>query len=159
MVHNVVVNNVTITKTSTNSDSITDQDTNYMTVTDKSDPIPSSPSTSKTTLNNKPIKINTEENDDLKYPLGGFEEVEILPERPLQLLRPDAVEHKKLELVEENVRHLHYMKGGVAVVAVVGKFHSGKSFLLNQLMGKDDGFGIGPTVRPHTMGIWMWGNV
>lgn len=62
-------------------------------------------------------------------------------------------------LVEENVKHLHYIDGPVAVVAVVGKFHSGKSFLLNQLMGKQSGFGIGPSVQPHTMGIWMWGKV
>ena len=43
------------------------------------------------------------------------------------------------------------------MVAVVGKFHSGKSFLMNQLMGKSTGFGIGPSVQPKTMGIWMWG--
>ena len=42
-------------------------------------------------------------------------------------------------------------------MAVVGKFHSGKSFLMNQLMGKSNGFGVGPDVRPKTMGIWMWG--
>ncbi|KAM7304888.1 hypothetical protein ISCGN_014788 [Ixodes scapularis] len=51
------------------------------------------------------------------------------------------------------------IEGPVATIAVVGKFHSGKSFLMNQLMGKTKGFGIGPTVRPETMGIWMWGQV
>ena len=66
---------------------------------------------------------------------------------------------RKLVLVEENVKHLHYIKGSVVVVVVVGKFHSGKSFLFNQLMGKQHGFGIGPSVRPQTMGIWMWGKV
>ena len=99
--------------------------------------------------------------DNTEYPSSfkNTEEFQVLPERPLQLVKPDPVEHKKLVIVEENVRHLHYLKGAVAVVAVVGKFHSGKSFLLNQLMGKPDGFGIGPTVRPQTMGIWMWGKV
>ncbi len=99
--------------------------------------------------------------DNSEYPSSfkSSEEFQVLPERPLQLVKPDPVEHKKLVIVEENVRHLHYLKGAVAVVAVVGKFHSGKSFLLNQLMGKPDGFGIGPTVRPQTMGIWMWGKV
>lgn len=82
-----------------------------------------------------------------------------LPDKPVQLIRPDPVEHLKLEIVEENVRHLHHINSAVAVVAVVGKFHSGKSFLLNQLMGKQEGFGIGPYVRPQTMGIWMWGKV
>ena len=82
-----------------------------------------------------------------------------LPDKPIQLVRPDPTEHLKLEIVEENVRHLHHINSAVAVVAVVGKFHSGKSFLLNQLMGKQEGFGIGPYVRPQTMGIWMWGKV
>ena len=85
--------------------------------------------------------------------------VDFLPDRPIQLLRPDPVRHLKLEIVERNVQHLHHIKTAVAVVAVVGKFHSGKSFLLNQLMGKQEGFGVGPYVRPQTMGIWMWGKV
>ena len=82
-----------------------------------------------------------------------------MPDRPLQLVRPDPVHHRNLELVPENVKRLHHVNKAVAVVAVVGKFHSGKSFLLNQLMGKQEGFGVGPTVRPKTMGIWMWGKV
>ena len=81
------------------------------------------------------------------------------PDRPIQLLRPDPTHHRKLEVVERNVQYLHRIDTAVAVVAVVGKFHSGKSFLLNQLMGKTDGFGVGPSVRPQTMGIWMWGKV
>ena len=87
------------------------------------------------------------------------DEREPLPDKPLQLVRPDPLLHKRLVLVEENVKHLHFIKGAVAVVVVVGKFHSGKSFLLNQLMGKQKGFGIGPSVKPQTMGIWMWGKV
>ena len=82
-----------------------------------------------------------------------------LVDRPLQLVRPDLTHHQHLEIVTENLQLLHHVDNAVAVVAVVGKFHTGKSFLLNQLMGKKDGFGIGPTVRPQTMGIWMWGKV
>ena len=81
------------------------------------------------------------------------------PDKPIQLLRPDPTHHRKLEVVERNVKYLHRIDTAVAVVAVVGKFHSGKSFLLNQLMGKTNGFGVGPSVRPQTMGIWMWGKV
>ena len=84
---------------------------------------------------------------------------EPLPDRPIQLLRPDPTHHRRLEVVERNIKHLHRINTAVAVVAVVGKFHSGKSFLLNQLMGKKNGFGVGPSVRPQTMGIWMWGKV
>ena len=111
---------------------------------------------------NKPGHVtssNTKDSNDLEFPISGSDDFKALPDRPIQLVRPDPNHHKKLEVIEENMRHLHYITNGVAVVAVVGKFHSGKSFLLNQLMGKYDGFGIGPTVRPHTMGIWMWGKV
>ncbi|XP_031565024.1 guanylate-binding protein 5-like, partial [Actinia tenebrosa] len=78
-------------------------------------------------------------------------------DRPVQLVYPDKGSHKKLVLHEENIKFLQYIQEPVATVAVVGKFHTGKSFLLNQLMGKKAGFGVGPYVRPETMGIWMWG--
>lgn len=81
------------------------------------------------------------------------------PDHPIQLIRPDPLEHRNLEIIGSNVKYLHHLNTTVAVVAVVGKFHSGKSFLLNQLMGKQEGFGIGPSVNPQTMGIWMWGKV
>lgn len=83
----------------------------------------------------------------------------MLPDYPIQLVRPDPVHHRHLEIIEANVKYLHHINSAVALVAVVGKYHSGKSFLLNQLMRKQRGFGIGPTVRPETMGIWMWGKV
>ncbi len=82
-----------------------------------------------------------------------------LPDHPIQLVRPDAVHHQRLEIVSSNVKYLYHIDSAIAVVAVVGKYHSGKSFLLNQLMRKQRGFGIGPTVKPETMGIWMWGKV
>lgn len=82
-----------------------------------------------------------------------------LPDYPIQLVRPDPVEHRKLEILGSSIRYLQSINSSVAVVAVVGKYHSGKSFLLNQLMGKQQGFGIGPFVKPQTMGIWMWGKV
>ena len=103
--------------------------------------------------------LHAKDSNGLEFPISGSDDFKALPDHPIQLVRPDPNHHKKLEVIEKNMRHLHYITNGVAVVAVVGKFHSGKSFLLNQLMGKYDGFGIGPTVRPHTMGIWMWGKV
>lgn len=75
---------------------------------------------------------------------------------PIQIVKPSN-DHKKLILDEENIKAISKIKGPVATIGVVGKFHSGKSFLMNQLMGKTKGFGIGPSVRPETMGIWMWG--
>ena len=34
---------------------------------------------------------------------------------------------------------------------------TGKSFLLNRLLGLQDGFEIGPSVNPCTKGLWIWG--
>ena len=111
-----------------------------------------SPPTSPPTTTTHQQTLSTHDNSDSKY-------FDALPDKPVQLVRPDPLQHLGLEIVDENVRHLHHIKTAVAVVAVVGKFHSGKSFLLNQLMQKQEGFGIGPYVRPQTMGIWMWGKV
>lgn len=48
--------------------------------------------------------------------------------------------------------------GKIAVVAVAGMYRTGKSYLLNRmLLGRSDGFGVGPTINPCTKGLWMWG--
>ncbi|XP_059122343.1 guanylate-binding protein 1-like [Peromyscus eremicus] len=44
----------------------------------------------------------------------------------------------------------------VVVVAIVGLYRTGKSYLMNKLAGKKTGFSLGSTVQSHTKGIWMW---
>ncbi|XP_074076967.1 guanylate-binding protein 2-like [Macrotis lagotis] len=55
----------------------------------------------------------------------------------------------------------------VVVVAIVGLYQTGKSYLMNKLAGKKSdicnqpsngvyGFSFGSTVQSHTKGIWMW---
>ncbi|KAL4662759.1 hypothetical protein H8957_014344 [Semnopithecus entellus] len=44
----------------------------------------------------------------------------------------------------------------VVVVAIVGLYRTGKSYLMNKLAGKNMGFSMGSTVESHTKGIWMW---
>ncbi|XP_075462608.1 guanylate-binding protein 1-like isoform X2 [Ascaphus truei] len=44
----------------------------------------------------------------------------------------------------------------VVVVAIVGKYRTGKSYLMNKLAGHSDGFALGSTVQSKTKGIWMW---
>ena len=118
-------------------------------------------SANKTEATEKDIPLHAgTKTSQFATPLNDGEKDSLPPlDRPLQLVRPDLQHHQHLEIVTENLQLLHRVDNAVAVVAVVGKFHTGKSFLLNQLMGKKDGFGIGPTVRPQTMGIWMWGKV
>ncbi|KAM8998763.1 guanylate-binding protein 6 isoform X3 [Sarcophilus harrisii] len=44
----------------------------------------------------------------------------------------------------------------VVVVAIVGLYRTGKSYLMNKLAGKNSGFSLGSTVQSETKGIWMW---
>nr|XP_015107716.1 guanylate-binding protein 7-like [Vicugna pacos] len=44
----------------------------------------------------------------------------------------------------------------VVVVAIVGPYRMGKSYLMNRLVGQNHGFFLGSTVRSETKGIWMW---
>lgn len=48
----------------------------------------------------------------------------------------------------------------VGIIAVAGKYRTGKSFLLNRILlnktGYDAGFGVGPTINPCTKGLWIW---
>lgn len=44
----------------------------------------------------------------------------------------------------------------VTVICIVGPYRTGKSYLLNRLMGRNNGFPLGPTLQAKTKGIWMW---
>lgn len=46
----------------------------------------------------------------------------------------------------------------VGVIAVAGKYRTGKSFLLNRVIidTRSGGFGVGPTINPCTKGLWVW---
>ncbi len=75
------------------------------------------------------------------------------------LVRP-APDHLSLLVVDEGIAALEAMTGPVAPVVVIGPYRSGKSFLLNQLLGVgcDEGFGVGHTRETQTKGIWVWGS-
>ncbi|XP_004635828.1 guanylate-binding protein 5-like [Octodon degus] len=44
----------------------------------------------------------------------------------------------------------------LVVVAIVGPYRTGKSYLMNKLAAKENGFSVSSTVQSHTKGIWMW---
>ena len=90
---------------------------------------------------------------------------------PLQLVRV-APDGRGFELGEEALRVLRSIRGPVAVAAVAGRARQGKSSLLNGLLrtanaasakksgssaGGGGGFEVGPTTRPTTKGLWIWG--
>ena len=47
----------------------------------------------------------------------------------------------------------------IGIVSLVGKYRTGKSFLLNRVLIEKKslkGFDVGPTIKPCTKGIWLW---
>ncbi|KAF2076371.1 hypothetical protein CYY_002328 [Polysphondylium violaceum] len=76
--------------------------------------------------------------------------------QPIQLIYPDK-DHQRLLINETSMNILNSLIDyDLSILGVVGTFHSGKSFLLNQLLDTTDRFTVGPTVHPETMGIWVW---
>ncbi|XP_067419843.1 guanylate-binding protein 1-like [Emydura macquarii macquarii] len=64
---------------------------------------------------------------------------------------------RELQLNQGALALLQSVRQPVVVVAIVGLYRTGKSYLLNRLAGKDrGGFSLGSTVQSHTKGIWMW---
>ncbi|KAJ7304021.1 hypothetical protein JRQ81_011540 [Phrynocephalus forsythii] len=64
---------------------------------------------------------------------------------------------KKLQVNQEALGILQNIQQAVVVVAIVGLYRTGKSYLMNKLAGKDKGgFSLGATIQANTKGIWMW---
>ncbi|GMH32246.1 hypothetical protein BSKO_00080 [Bryopsis sp. KO-2023] len=76
-------------------------------------------------------------------------------ESPLELIRYDAAS-QTFSLGEEALAVLRSIEGPVGVVTVCGRAREGKSFVLNQLLGRNNGFHVASTHRPCTKGLWMW---
>ncbi|XP_034356131.1 guanylate-binding protein 2-like [Arvicanthis niloticus] len=62
----------------------------------------------------------------------------------------------RLVINQESLSILSAITQPVVVVAIVGLYRTGKSYLMNKLAGKRSGFSLGSTVQSHTKGIWMW---
>ncbi|XP_023576068.1 guanylate-binding protein 1-like [Octodon degus] len=62
----------------------------------------------------------------------------------------------QLKVNQEALEILSAISQPVVVVAIVGLYRTGKSYLMNKLAGKKKGFFVGSTVQSHTKGIWMW---
>ncbi|XP_036372460.1 guanylate-binding protein 1-like [Megalops cyprinoides] len=62
----------------------------------------------------------------------------------------------ELQVNQEALNILSSIKQPVVVVAIVGMYRTGKSYLMNRLTGKRTGFSLGSTIQSETKGIWMW---
>ncbi|KAL3643470.1 hypothetical protein CASFOL_014285 [Castilleja foliolosa] len=76
------------------------------------------------------------------------------PARPIRLVYCD--EKGRFHMDPEAVALLQLVKQPVGVVSVCGRARQGKSFILNQLLGRSSGFQVASTHRPCTKGLWLW---
>nr|XP_028598184.1 guanylate-binding protein 1-like isoform X2 [Podarcis muralis] len=75
-------------------------------------------------------------------------------EEPMCLIENNPKE--QLRVNQEALKILQSIQQPVVVVAIVGLYRTGKSYLMNKLAGKKKGFSLGATIQAQTMGIWMW---
>ncbi|XP_032832113.1 guanylate-binding protein 2-like [Petromyzon marinus] len=76
-------------------------------------------------------------------------------QRPRALLVTEAASGA-MRLVEETAALVARAEKPAVVVAIAGRYRTGKSFLMNKLAGKHSGFELGNTVQSKTKGIWVW---
>ncbi|CAD8144554.1 unnamed protein product [Paramecium octaurelia] len=79
--------------------------------------------------------------------------------RAIQLIAIEP-QTKKLVLCQEAVQIIKSFNDkckNFAVIVVVGKYRTGKSYLINQLLLQQSrGFEVGSTINACTKGLWMW---
>ncbi|XP_067283891.1 guanylate-binding protein 4-like isoform X1 [Pseudorasbora parva] len=68
----------------------------------------------------------------------------------------DTESDGKLCVQQSALQILQQIQQPVVVLAVVGLYRTGKSYLMNRLAGKQTGFALGSTIESKTKGIWMW---
>ncbi|XP_073491710.1 guanylate-binding protein 6-like isoform X2 [Aquarana catesbeiana] len=78
----------------------------------------------------------------------------ITMEAPIRLI--EHTENDKLVVNQKAINILSKSNQPVVVVAIVGMYRTGKSYLMNKLAGAQSGFDVGSTVQAQTKGIWMW---
>ena len=76
-----------------------------------------------------------------------------VPGRPIQLI---SQEGGKFTINNEALDILKHMNGSIAICSVVGPYRTGKSYILNLLLNRPNGFVLGETLKSCTRGIWMW---
>ncbi|KAJ8333219.1 hypothetical protein SKAU_G00421150 [Synaphobranchus kaupii] len=78
----------------------------------------------------------------------------VIMAEPVCLIEKDK--DGNLGILPQAVEILKQIDQPVVVVAVVGPYRAGKSYLMNKLAGKRKGFALGACIQPKTKGIWMW---
>ncbi|XP_045197372.2 guanylate-binding protein 1-like isoform X2 [Mercenaria mercenaria] len=81
-----------------------------------------------------------------------MESLEIF-EKPIELI---SAKDGNFKIVEDTVRNLEKIESPLNVVAIAGLYRTGKSYLMNRLAGKTNGFILGSSIESTTKGIWAW---
>ena len=72
------------------------------------------------------------------------------------------VQSSQFKINPDAMEFLQAIKTKVGVIAVCGKYRTGKSYLMNKLFldceteTQSTGFTVGPTINPCTKGLWIW---
>ena len=74
---------------------------------------------------------------------------------PVQLIEtgPNGDELILIKKVLESIKN---ETRPVVVITIIGTQRTGKSYLMNRLMGRSDGFPLGSTMTAKTKGFWIW---
>ncbi|KAG7458965.1 hypothetical protein MATL_G00226230 [Megalops atlanticus] len=104
--------------------------------------VPSTSSQAAPTSSSNPLPVSVVKTDTMEM------------EQPLCLIQ--CATTNQLQVNQEALKILSSFEQPVVVVSVVGKYRTGKSYLMNKLAGKTTGFPLGSTVQSKTKGIWMW---
>ncbi|XP_038623250.1 guanylate-binding protein 1-like [Tachyglossus aculeatus] len=78
-----------------------------------------------------------------------------LPMQAPMCLVENSSNHQ-LDVNPEALAILSRITQPVVVVAIVGMYRTGKSYLMNKLARQRKGFTLGSTIQSQTKGIWMW---
>ena len=57
---------------------------------------------------------------------------------------------------EEAARRISTIQGKIAVLGIAGAYRSGKSYLVNKMIGREKSFVVGHSIRSCTRGIWCY---
>ena len=76
-----------------------------------------------------------------------------VPGAPIQLI---SQENEKFRINNQALDILKSLNGSIAICSVVGPYRTGKSYILNLLLNRPNGFVLGAKLVSCTRGIWMW---
>ena len=110
-------------------------------------------------LNNSNMSEEEQNNEN-----ENSKEIEQIDEKyipPKQTAIPFVTFENGKFIISEEARKLLSQKSNdnLGIISLVGKYRTGKSFLLNRVIlerQKHLGFGVAPTIKPCTKGIWIW---